>query len=100
MFSRCGNPFIGNYQPIGSILDAMQRVHELAGLIGQMWLPQSSSRDNLYPDRLRAADAQRVLTGQLAPGVERQLTAWRACHPRYPERSRRAAWGSRVRQER
>jgi hypothetical protein len=94
------NPFIGNYQPIGSILDAMQRVDELAGLIGQMWLPQSSSRDNLYPDRLRAADAQRVLTGQLAPGVERQLTAWRACHPRYPERSRRAAWGSRVRQER
>jgi hypothetical protein len=32
------NPFIGNYQPIGSILDAMQRVDELAGLIGQMWL--------------------------------------------------------------
>lgn len=32
------NPFIGNYQPAHSVLDAMRRVEDLAGLIGQMWL--------------------------------------------------------------
>jgi hypothetical protein len=43
------NPFIGHYQPIGSILDAMRRVEELAGLIGQMWL-QRHPKQNVLTD--------------------------------------------------
>jgi hypothetical protein len=43
------NPFIGNYQPIDSILDAMRRVEELAGLIGQMWL-QRHPKQNVLAD--------------------------------------------------
>lgn len=43
------NPFIGNYQSIDSILDAMRRVEELAGLIGQMWL-QRHPKQNVLAD--------------------------------------------------
>jgi hypothetical protein len=43
------NPFIGAYQPIGSIGDAMRRVDELAGLIGQMWL-QRHPKQNVLAD--------------------------------------------------
>jgi hypothetical protein len=41
------NPFIGSYQPIASILDAMRRVEELAGLIGQMWLQRHPKQNAL-----------------------------------------------------
>jgi hypothetical protein len=43
------NPFIGGYQPADSILGAMRRVEELAGLIGQMWL-QRHPKQNVLAD--------------------------------------------------
>ena len=53
------NPFIGNYQPIGSILDAMQRVDELAGLIGQMWL-QRHPKQSILADVPEADRTDRI----------------------------------------
>jgi hypothetical protein len=43
------NPFIAGYQPADSILGAMRRVEELAGLIGQMWL-QRHPKQNVLAD--------------------------------------------------
>jgi hypothetical protein len=54
------NPFTGNYQPSGSIEDAMQRVEKLAGLIGQMLVQRHPKQDLLtdVPDVVRTDDIQ------------------------------------------
>jgi hypothetical protein len=41
------NPFVGCYQPAGSIENAMRRVGELAGLIHQMWLQRHPKQSAL-----------------------------------------------------
>jgi len=56
------SPFTGNYQPVDTIEEGLRRVHELAGLICQMWIQRHPRQETLAD----APDADATETEQWA----------------------------------